>query len=96
LPPKQIQLADDQLSADAAYGLACQGVAFLWRGDFQNARQMLNALAKRADRRKRLPTRADAKAEAVSSASAATAVAFHLERQARAQRARTLFLNVLL
>lgn len=78
------------MSADAAYGLACQGVAFLWRGDFQNARQMLNALAKRADRRKRLPTSAGTKAAAVTSASAATAAAFHIERQARAQRARTL------
>jgi len=82
-----VQLADDRLSADAAYGLACQGVALLWRGDFQNARQMLNALAKRADRRKRLPTNTDTKTAAISSVSA---VAFHLERQARAQRARTL------
>ena len=31
-------------------GLACQGTALLWRGDFQNARQMLTALASRADR----------------------------------------------
>jgi methylase of polypeptide subunit release factors len=89
-PPQQVQLADDRLSADTAYGLACQGVALLWRGDFQNARQMLIALGNRADRRKRLPTKADAKAAAITSASAATAVAFHLERQARAQRARTL------
>jgi methylase of polypeptide subunit release factors len=82
-----VQLADDRLSADAAYGLACQGVALLWRGDFQNARQLLNALAKRSDRRKRRPARA---AVAAASQSAAMAEAFHLERQARAQRARAL------
>ncbi len=84
-PPQQVQLADDRLSADAAYGLACQGVALLWRGDFQNARQLLNALAKRADRRKRSPAPAVATAEG-----RVAAAAFHKERQARAQRARTL------
>ena len=36
-------------------GLACQGTALLWRGDFQNARQMLYALAARADRPQRKP-----------------------------------------
>ncbi|MSQ98138.1 MAG: methyltransferase, partial [Xanthomonadales bacterium] len=83
-PPQQVQLADDRLNADTAYGLACQGVALLWRGDFQNARQLLNALGNRADRHRRLPPR--------SAAAAATtmAEAFHRERQARAQRARTL------
>lgn len=85
LPPQQVQLSDDRLSADTAYGLACQGVALLWRGDFQNARQMLIALAKRADRRRRVP--ADALTASVATI---TAAAFHCERQTRAQRARTL------
>ena len=49
-PPKRIVVADDTLSADAAYELASQGTAFLWRGDFHNARQLLNALARRVDR----------------------------------------------
>ena len=35
-------VVDDRITADDAYGQACQGVALLWRGDFQNARQMLN------------------------------------------------------
>ncbi len=42
-------LADDTLTADAAYRLACEGTALLWRGDFQNARQMLQAMGRRAD-----------------------------------------------
>jgi SAM-dependent methyltransferase len=73
------------MTADDAYGLACQGTALLWRGDFQNARQMLIALASRADRPPRKP-----KASAASSVPASPAEGFHLHRQARSQRARTL------
>ena len=84
-PPKRVVVADDQMTADAAYGLACQGTALLWRGDFQNARQMLIALANRADRPLRKPDKS-----AVSLLPALSAEAFHLHRQARSQRARTL------
>jgi methylase of polypeptide subunit release factors len=84
-----VQLVDDRLTADAAYGLACQGVALLWRSDFQNARQMLVALGKRADRRSKKKVGAAAKSRSETSPSAMPA-AFHSERQARAQRARTL------
>ena len=49
-PPKKVVLADDTMTADAAYRLACEGTALLWRGDFQNARQMLQALARRIDK----------------------------------------------
>jgi SAM-dependent methyltransferase len=73
------------MTADDAYGLACQGTALLWRGDFQNARQMLLALASRADRPPRKP-----KKSAASSMPTSPAEAFHLHRQARSQRARTL------
>lgn len=48
-PHKRVVIADEQMSADAAYRLACEGTALLWRGDFQNARQMLLAMARRAD-----------------------------------------------
>ncbi len=48
-PPKKVVLADDTMTADTAYRLACEGTALLWRGDFQNARQMLKAMARRAD-----------------------------------------------
>src|ERR1700677_2193963 len=84
-PPKRVVIADDYISADDAYGLVCQGTALLWRGDFQNARQMLLALASRADRQRRKPKMSD-----VSSTGASPAEAFHLHRQARSQRARTL------
>ncbi|HEY8907513.1 MAG TPA: methyltransferase, partial [Rhodoferax sp.] len=48
-PPKKVVLADDTLTADSAYRLACEGTGMLWRGDFQNARQLLQALARRTD-----------------------------------------------
>lgn len=83
-PASRVVIADDRITADEAYGLACQGTALLWRGDFQNARQLLVAMAHRADRRPRGPDK-----PAVSSP-AAPATAFHLHRQARSQRARTL------
>ena len=81
--PKKVVIANDQTPADTAYRLACEGTALLWRGDFQNARQLLQALARRADHKggKR------AKAPKVP---ASPAEAFHLHRQAQSQRARTL------
>lgn len=85
LPPTRVVIADDRTRADDAYGLACQGTALLWRGDFQNARQMLLALANRIDRRKRRNIRSE-----LASTPTSTAEAFHLHRQARSQRARTL------
>jgi methylase of polypeptide subunit release factors len=80
-----VVIADDHITADEAYGLACQGTALLWRGDFQNARQLLLALANRADRALRKP-----KKSAASSMPTSPAEAFHLYRQIKSQRARTL------
>lgn len=80
-PPKRVQVADDRMSADAAYRLACEGTALLWRGDFQNARQLLQAMARRADEKPR---------KAKNKIAATPAAAFHLHRQAQAQRARIL------
>ena len=77
LPPKRVQVVDDTLTADVAYRLACEGTALLWRGDFQNARQLLQAMARRLERKVRKT--ADVPSEA-----------FHLQRMAQAQRARTL------
>ena len=73
------------MTADHAYGLACQGVGLLWRGDFQNARQMLVALGRRADRPSGPPGKA-----AASRRPESPAEVFHLHRQARSQRSRTL------
>lgn len=54
----------------------------LWRGDFQNARQLLQALARRVDRKQR--------------AAAATPIdAFNQHRQMQSQRARTLAMLLL-
>ncbi len=83
-PPKRVVIAEDGITADTAYGLACQGTALLWRGDFQNARQMLLAMARRTDRRRGSHRRSGA------SSMTSPAEAFNLLRQARAQRARTL------
>ena len=97
LPPKRVLLADDTLSADAAYRLACEGTALLWRGDFQNARQLLQALARRVDKpAKSAKSKKAASASGKKALSAdakpavAPAAAFHLHRQAQAQRARVL------
>lgn len=80
-PPRKLQLVDDTLSADTAYRLACEGTALLWQGDFQNARQLLLALARRADRK---PKRGGEEKPRTS------VERFHLHRQSQAQRARTL------
>jgi SAM-dependent methyltransferase len=84
-PARRVVIADDRIAADDAYGLACQGTALLWRGDFQNARQMLLALASRADRQPRKTNKSLA-----SSVPTSPVEAFHRYRQARSQRARTL------
>lgn len=76
-PPKRVVVADDTTKADAAYRLACEGTALLWRGDFQNARQLLTALARRTERKPR-------------KSSVHPAEAFHLHRQSQSQRARVL------
>ena len=58
-PHKKVVTADDTLTADEAYRLACEGTAILWKGDFQNARQLLQALARRVDRPSKKSKRAD-------------------------------------
>src|SRR4051794_13562051 len=75
--PGQVLVADDAITADAAYRLASQGVGLLWRGDYHNARQLLQAVSRRLERKTRKP---------VSS----LRETFHLNRQAQAQRAHTL------
>lgn len=81
LPPRRVQLAQDSLTADAAYRLAGDGTGMLWRGDFQNARQLLQALARRADRQPR---------QAGKQVPVLPADAFHRHRMKQGQRARIL------
>lgn len=49
LPPKRVILADDTIKADHAHRLASEGTALLWRGDYHNAKQLLQAIARRID-----------------------------------------------
>jgi methylase of polypeptide subunit release factors len=80
-PPRKVVIADDNShTADAAYRLACEGTALLWRGDFQNARQMLQAMARRADAKPRKKPKPPA----------SLTEAFNLHRLAQSQRARVL------
>jgi SAM-dependent methyltransferase len=96
--PRRVVRADDTLSADSAYRLACEGTGLLWQGDFHNARQLLQALMRRAERKPRKASKTSKTTEATPStdtaaaslAAASAAQHFHLHRQALGQRARTL------
>lgn len=87
-PPARVVLADDTTTADVAYQHACASTGLLWVGDFQNARQLLQAMARRCD----TPPQRKKRSSKVAGHQAApgTAEAFHLHRQSQAQRARVL------
>jgi methylase of polypeptide subunit release factors len=86
-PHQKIQIADDTLTADIAYRLACEGTAMLYRGDFQNARQLLQALARRVDKPSKKSSRAD---RVKKEKNRSPLDAFNLYRLAQSQRARIL------
>ncbi len=77
--PRRLALADDVMTADQALRFASEGTGLLWQGDFQNARQLLLAMDRRISRRKLLHKPDTPFPER-----------FHLVRQARSQRARSL------
>ncbi|MBP6563392.1 MAG: methyltransferase, partial [Neisseriaceae bacterium] len=82
-PPQQLHVVDDTLSADQAFAWATQGQSMLWTGDFHNAKQLLSALNKRLNKRRKsskIPENA--------------AAAFHKHRLNQSQRAQ--FLNSVL
>ncbi len=83
-PPKRVVLIDDTMTADLAYRLACEGTAMLWRGDFQNAKLFLQALARRVDQEKRRPRKPKQPVEISKTE------IFNRYRLAKSQRARTL------
>jgi methylase of polypeptide subunit release factors len=83
--PKKVVLADDTMSADTAWRLALEGTGLLWRGDFQNARQLLQALARRVEHKGSRAKRAKS-----AKAPASLTEQFHRHRLAQLQRARTL------
>ncbi len=80
-PPPRVVVVDDTITADRAWHLACEGTAMLWHADFQNARQLLAAMTRRADRKPR---------KAANAGERTPRELFHLHRQAQAQRARAL------
>ncbi|ASR36973.1 methylase [Prauserella marina] len=74
--PPGIVVVDDRLAASAALRLARSGSGLLWRGDFPNARQLMNAMSRR------LPQRVSQESE--------PAEVFRAHRQARSERAALL------
>jgi methylase of polypeptide subunit release factors len=83
--PKKVVLADDTMNADTAYRLALDGTGLLWRGDFQNARQLLQALVRRIEHKGGRAKRSKSAAKP-----ATLTEQFHRHRLAQLQRARTL------
>ncbi|MGZ8257699.1 MAG: methyltransferase [Methylotenera sp.] len=83
--PKKVQIADDTIKADDAYKLCCEGTALLWRGDFQNAKLLMQALSRRIDRPRKKPKKTGS----------TMLEAFHLHRQAQSQKARILGMLVI-
>lgn len=79
--PKRLQAADDTIKADDAYQLISQGSALVWRGDFQNARQLLKALSTRVERRQQRGQAPD---------TSAPQARFHQHRLRQSQRAQIL------
>ena len=98
LPPARIVLVDDTTTADDAYRLACEGTSLLWRGDFHNARQLLQALGRRIDRtnerseQRKIKKAANKSAKSSASTTESLAIPnlFHQQRQMQAQRSRIL------
>ena len=89
--PQRIQIADDRLSADAAYRLIGSGLSLLWSGDFQNARHLVQALDRRLSKSNQAPARKRSKALTKNESPPSTLTeAFHQQRQAQARRAQIL------
>ncbi|MFN3602885.1 MAG: methyltransferase [Dietzia sp.] len=77
--PTGIVVITDDISADKALRIAQRGSSLLWRGDFQNARQLMRALDRRLEKRaSRAPQSSD------------PGEVFLANRKARAQRATIL------
>lgn len=76
-PPEQIEIVDDTATANFALRRIRSGASLLWRGDYHNARQLLTAIGRRADRR-------------VPPANLDISRLFHAHRSERAARSRLL------
>ena len=93
-PPKKLIIADDTLTADEAYRVACEGTGIIWRGDYQNAKQLLQAMSRRADKpsKKSIRNQKSAKKQQEGLISLAKPMSeiFHKHRLTQSQRSRTL------
>ena len=89
-PPARIIMVDDQTTADEAYRFACEGTSMLWRGDFHNARQLLQALTRRIERTEQRKISKAAKSGKPVTDTAVIPNIFHQQRLVQAQRARVL------
>ncbi|MBA2056412.1 class I SAM-dependent methyltransferase [Psychrobacter cryohalolentis] len=102
VPPARIVVVDDKTTADEAYRLACAGTSMLWRGDFNNARQLLQAITRRIDRanerseQRKINKEANKPAKSAKSTDETLAPSkdipnlFHQQRQVQSQRSRLL------
>jgi SAM-dependent methyltransferase len=102
--PRRVVIADDRTTADAAFRMANSGTAMLWRGDFQNARQLLQALIRRIEAKTDVQAKPPKKIQIISRmayalpgsatsppvAAVSPVEAFNLHRQTQARRAQTL------
>ncbi len=89
--PAALQAVDDTLPANAAFRLVSEGTGLLWRGDFHNGRQLLQALGRRVDKPPRANTpRAGTAAPARADAATLARDAFVRHREAQARRAALL------
>lgn len=94
LPPKKLIIADDTLTADEAYRVACEGTGIIWRGDYQNAKQLLQAMSRRADKPSKKSVRnqksAKKQQEGLIPLAKPMSDIFHKHRLTQSQRSRTL------
>ena len=88
--PATLQPVDDTLPANAAFRLINEGTGLLWRGDFHNARQLLQALGRRVDKPPRADGRSPAPARTDAEPAARARDAFARHREAQARRAALL------
>lgn len=89
--PAALLPVDDTFPVNAAYKLVNEGTGLLWRGDFQNGRQLLQALGRRVDRPPRVHTpRAGAPSPPRADAATLARDAFTRHREALARRAALL------
>jgi methylase of polypeptide subunit release factors len=93
--PATLLPADDTLTANAAFRLVGEGTGLLWRGDFHNGRQLLQALGRRVDKAPRVQTprrsvAAAATAPVSADAAALARDAFARHRATQARRAALL------